>query len=136
MNRWGFSGDGNYKKVSHGNDRNKNISDIKDPLRKLSDMQGLTKFYLGQLLENTLHQDKWVNQKKRGSYELQETRAPTQDSGEGNCRDNDDGRFRSDILRNVSCAPGWAYKRVLGETSSGKFIMPNDLTLYRKDLDS
>lgn len=32
MNSWGFSGDGNYKKVTDRNDRSENISDIKDPL--------------------------------------------------------------------------------------------------------
>ena len=43
MNSWGFSGDGNYKKVTDRNDSNENISDIKDPLIKLSDRQGLKK---------------------------------------------------------------------------------------------
>lgn len=44
--------------MSNGNDRNKNISDIKDPLMESSDTQHLKKLYLRKLLESALHQNK------------------------------------------------------------------------------
>ena len=79
---------------------------IKDPLRKLPDIQGLKIFYLCKLLENTLHQNKWTNQKKK--IWTPGNRSTNTGFSKGNPLDNGEGKFRSDMLKNVSFAPYWA----------------------------